>query len=124
MKNIRTILIIAGVLYTVLTIILLMNEEALYNNMNLLRLIDYFKYWMVVGLLLLIGLMIVGTLYIRGLQKQYKQLDQEHAALKARLYDIEQSKTLEDEEAGRRIEAFRDSLQRGKRPLDPPAPGV
>ena len=122
MKNIRIILVVAGVLYTIFTILLMINEEALYNNLNLLSLLDYFKYWMVLGLILLVGLMVAGSLYIRYLQTQYRKLDHEHAAVKAQLYDIEQSKRVEDEEAGRRIEAFRQSLDKGNRPGDTNAP--
>lgn len=127
MKNIRTVLVVAGVLYTLITIILMMNEEGLYNNLNLLSLLDYFKYWMVIGLLLIIGLIVVGTLYIRSLQQRLKHLDQEHAAVKAHIYDIEQSRLKEDAEAGKRIQAFRQSLDRGgrpdeNRPADPTAP--
>lgn len=122
MKNIRIILVVAGILYTLITILLMINEEALYNNLNLLSLLDYFKYWMVLGLILLVGLIVVGSLYIRHLQSQYRQLEHEHAAVKARLYDIEQSKQVEDEEAGRRIEAFRQSLNKGNHPGDINAP--
>lgn len=116
MKNIRTILVVAGLLYTVITIIMMVNEESLYNNLNLLSLLDYFKYWMILGLLLLVGLIVFGTLHIRSLQQRYAKLDQEHAAVKAHLYDIEQRKMKEDEEAGRRIQAFRQSLDKGSRP--------
>lgn len=122
MKNVRTILVVAGALYTIVSIILLLNEEALYNNLNLLNLMDYFKFWLILGLILLVGLMVVGSLYIRTFKSQYRRLEQDHAAVKARLYDIEASKRTEDEEAGRRIEAFRDSLHKGNRPQDPPAP--
>ena len=122
MKNIRTILVVTGALYTVVSIILLLNEEALYNNLNLLSLMDYFKFWLVLGLILLVGLMVVGSLHIRNLQSRYHRLEQDHAGVKARLYDIEEAKRTEDEEAGRRIEAFRDSLHKGNRPQDPPAP--
>ena len=115
MKKIFTVLAVVGLLYTLVTIILMINEEGLYNNLNLLSLLDYFKYWMVLGLLLLVGLIVVGSLYIRSLHGQHRSLDQEHAAVKARLYDIEQSKQVEDEEAGRRIEAFRQSLNKGNR---------
>jgi hypothetical protein len=122
MKNARFILLIAGLLYTVVTIILMMQEEALYNNLNLLNLLDYFKYWMVLGLIILVGLMVTGTLYTRSLEKQNQRLQQEHAATKATLYDIEQKRLEEDEQAGRRIEAFRQSLDKGNKPTGPDAP--
>ena len=122
MKSARNILAVAGLVYTLLTIILMMQEEALYNNLNLLNLLTYFKYWMVVGLIILVGLIVTGSLYIRSLQKQYHQLEVEHAGVKAHVYDIENARRKEDEEAGRRIEAFRSSLDKGPRPTDPNAP--
>jgi hypothetical protein len=127
MKNIRTILVVAGLLYTIVTIILMMNEEGLYNNLNLLSLLDYFKYWMVIGLVLIVGLIVAGTLYIRSLQQRLRKLEHEHAAVKAHVYDIEQARVKEDEEAGRRIQAFRQSIDKGNRPsgsqpADPTAP--
>ena len=122
MKTVRTTLVVAGLLYTLITIILMMYEESLYNNLNLLNLLDYFKYWMVLGLILLVGLIVVGTLHIRNLQKQNRLLEQDHAATKARLYDIEQARIREDEEAGKRIQAFRQSLDKGNRPAEPGAP--
>ena len=115
---------VAGLVYTLITIILMMQEEALYNNLNLLNLLTYFKYWMVLGLIILVGLIVTGSLYIRSLQKQYHQLEVEHAGVKAHIYDIENARRKEDEEAGRRIEAFRGSLDKGPRPADPNAPQV
>ena len=122
MKNIRTILVVAGLLYTIITIILMMNEDALYNEINWIDLMSYYKYWMILGLVLLVSIIIVGSLKIRQQQKQYSQLEQEHAAVKAHLYDVEQKRIAEDEEAGKRIEAFRNSLGKTNRPADPGAP--
>lgn len=122
MKNARFILLIAGLLYTVVTIILMMQEESLYNNLNLLNLLDYFKYWMMLGLIILVGLIVTGTLYTRSLEKQNRHLLQEHAGTKAKLYDMEQKRMEEDELAGRRIESFRQSLDKGKKPQDPNTP--
>lgn len=116
------ILVAAGILYTIITIALMMNEDALYNNTNLTKLLDYFKYWMILGLVLLVGIMVAGSLKIRNLNKQYSKLEKEHAAVKAHLYDVEQAKKAEDEEAGRRIEAFRNSLDRTNRPAGPNTP--
>lgn len=120
MKKIRTLLVILSLLYTLITILLLVYEDALYNNLNLLDMMEYSKMWMVLGLVLLLGLIVFGSLYIRSLQNQYKLLDGEHRAVKARLYDIEASRKAEDEEAGRRINAFRQSLDKGTRPGETP----
>lgn len=107
-----------SLLYVVVTVILMMNEDSLYNNLNLLKMMDYFKLWMTLGLILLVGLMVVGSLYIHNLQKHNRRLEKEYTEIKAKLYDIEQSRINEDEEAGRRIESFRQSLDKNNRPED------
>lgn len=122
MKNFRIILVVAALLYVVITIVLMMSEDALYSNANWLDLLNYFEYWMVVGLVLLVGLVVADSLKIQNLKKANRKLEQEHAAIKAYLYDVEQTRKAEDEEAGKRIEAFRNSLSKTKRPEDPNEP--
>ncbi|EMR00978.1 hypothetical protein ADICEAN_03906 [Cesiribacter andamanensis AMV16] len=103
-----------------------MNEESLYNNLNLLNLMDYFKMWMTLGIILMSGLLLVYMLSIRSLQGSLRRLEGEHTATKARMYDMEESRKAEDEQAGRRIEAFRSSLEKGGRTdssTPPPADG-
>lgn len=122
MKNVRLILLALSLVYVVVTLLLMVNEDSLYNNLNLLNLMDYFKWWMTLGLILLVGLMVVGTLYIRSLKKHNRHLEKEYTEIKARLYDIEQARLAEDAEAGRRIEAFRSSLDKTNRPGDGTSP--
>ena len=110
-------------LYVLLTIIFLLNDESLFNSFNLLKLIDYLQAWIIVGLVLLIGVIIAGTLYIQQLKKQHRQLEKDYNAVKARLYDIEEERKseivrqqTEEEETERKLEAFNQSLKDRSQP--------
>jgi hypothetical protein len=115
MKTARTVLLALSLVYVVVTVILLMNEENLYNSMNLIKLMDYFKMWMILGVILLAGVLLADSLYIRSIKGALHRIEGENMATKARIYDIENARKTEDEQAGRRIEAFRQSLDKGGR---------
>lgn len=123
MKRFRTVLIVLSGLYVLTTLIFIFNEEALFNNFNLLKLIDYLQAWIIVGLLLLIGVIIVGSLYINALKQRYKKLEAEHKSVKARLFDIEEERKteitrskVEEEETERKLGAFNQSLKNKNKP--------
>lgn len=128
MKKLRTALLVLSALYIVLTVIFLLNDESLLNRFNLIKLIDYLQIWIVVGLVLLAGVMIVGSLYIRSLNSRYKKLEKEHTEVKARLYDIEEERRAEiaqrqaeEEETEQKLQAFNSSLQAREKGKDKPA---
>lgn len=117
MKKIRIALIALSALYVVLTIIFMLNDESLFNNFNLLKLIDYLQAWIVVGLILLVAVIIAGSLYIRSIQNRYKKLEKEHNTVKSRVYEIEEERNAEkirqqseEEETERKLEAFNASI--------------
>lgn len=125
MKKFRTVLIVLSALYVLTTLIFLFNEEALFNNFNLLRLIDYLQAWIIVGLLLLIGVVVAGSLYINALQRRNKKLEAEHKEMKARVFDIEEERKAEisrqqteEEETERKLGAFNQSLKNKNKPAD------
>lgn len=125
MKKFRTVLIVLSALYVLTTLIFLFNEESLFNNFNLLRLIDYLQAWILVGLLLLVGVIIVGSPYINALQRRYKKLEAERKEVKARLFDIEEERKTEinrrqaeEEETERKLGAFNQSLKNKNKPAD------
>lgn len=128
MKKFRTVLVVISAIYIVLTIIFLLNDEALYNQFNLLKLIDYLQAWILVGLILLAGVIIVGSMYIKTLHQRYKKLEAEHKSVKARLFDIEEERKgeisrskAEEEETERKLGAFNESLKK-KEQKENPAP--
>jgi Na+-transporting NADH:ubiquinone oxidoreductase subunit NqrC len=123
MKKLRTVLIVLSAIYIVLTIIFLLNSDSLFNSFNLLKLIDYLQAWIVVSLLLLTGVIIAGSLYIRNLNSRYKKLDTEYNKVKARVYDIEQERKaeiaqrrVEEEATEQKLGAFNKSLKEKDRP--------
>lgn len=123
MKKLRTILVVLSAIYIVLTIILLLNSESLFNSFNLLKLIDYLQAWIVVSLVLLAGVIIAGSLYIRSLNSRYKKLEGEYNKVKARVYDIEQERKTEierrraeEDETEQKLEAFNRSIKDKDRP--------
>lgn len=125
MKKFRTVLVVLSAIYVVLTIIFLFNEESLFNNFNLLRLIDYLQAWIIVGLVLLIGVIVAGSLYIKTLQRRNKKVEEEHKAVKARLFDIEEERKAEisrrqaeEEETERKLGAFNQSLKSKNKPAE------
>lgn len=118
MKKIRTVLVALSGLYVLLTIIFLLNDESLFNNFNLLKLIDYLQAWILVGLVLLTAVIIAGSLYIRGLKGRYNKLEKEHNSVKGRVFEIEEERKAEiarqkaeEEETERKLEAFNSSLK-------------
>ena len=118
MKKIRTTLIVISIIYVVLTIFFLLNDETLFNTFNLIKLIDYLQLWILVGLVLLVGVIIAGSLYIGSLNRQNKKLEGDYNAIKARLYDIEEERKLEienrrreEEETEQKLDAFNRSLR-------------
>ena len=118
MKKIRTTLIVISIIYVVLTIFFLLNDETLFNTFNLIKLIDYLQLWILVGLVLLVGVIIAGSLYIGSLKRQNKKLEGDYNAIKARLYDIEEERKLEiehrrreEEETEQKLDAFNKSLR-------------
>lgn len=126
MKKFRTVLVVLSAIYIVLTIIFLLNDEALYNRFNLLNLISYLQGWIIVGLVLLASIIIVGSLYINELKKRYKRLEAEHKGVKAKVFDIEEERKneisrrqAEEEETERKLGAFNESLKKKEKP----APG-
>ena len=123
MKKFRTALIVLSAIYIVLTIVFLLNNESMFNNFNLLKLIDYLQAWIIVGLVLLAGVIIVGSLYIRSLNSRYNKLEKEHNTVKGRVYDIEQERKAEieqrraeEEETEQKLEAFNRSIKDRDRP--------
>lgn len=125
MKRFRTVLVVLSALYVLVTIIFLFNEEALFNNFNLLRLIDYLQAWIMVGLLLLVSVIVVGSLYINALQQRYKKLETEYKGVKARLFDIEEERKAEitrskaeEAETERKLSAFNQSLKNKNKPAE------
>lgn len=123
MKKLRTVLIVLSAIYIVLTIIFLLNSESLFNRFNLLKLIDYLQAWIVVSLVLLAGVIIAGSLYIRSLNSRYKKLETEYNKVKARVYDIEQERKTEieqrraeEEATEQKLEAFNRSIKDKDRP--------
>lgn len=130
MKKVRLILVVLSAIYVVLTILLLFNDEALFNNFNLLSLIDYLQGWMVVSLVLLTAVIVVGTLYIRSLKSRYNKLENEHNQVKGRVFEIEEERKAEmarqkeeEEETERKLEAFNMSLKdRDRRDSAKPGP--
>lgn len=117
MKKVRLVLIALSALYVVLTIIFMLNDDSLFNNFNLLKLIDYLQAWIVVGLILLVAVIIVGSLYIRSIQNRYKKLEKEHNTVKSRVYEIEEERNTEkvrqqsdEEETERKLQAFNASI--------------
>lgn len=118
MKKLRIVLIVLSAIYVVLTIAFMLNDESLFNRFNLLNLINYLQVWIIVGLVLLIGVIMSGTLYIRSLIARNKKLEKEFNAVKARLYDIEEERKTgiarskaEEEETEQKLEAFNQSLK-------------
>ncbi len=118
MKKIRIVLVALSAVYVLLTIIFLLNDDSLFNNFNLLKLIDYLQAWIIVGLVLLVGVIVAGSLYIRNLKKENRQLEKDYNAVKARLYDIEEERKTEitrrqteEEETERKLNAFNQSLK-------------
>ena len=123
MKKVRLVMVALSALYVLLTIIFLLNDESLFNSFNLLKLIDYLQAWIIVGLVLLIGVIIAGTLYIQQLKKHQRQLEKDYNGVKARLYDIEEERKTEvvrqkteEEETERKLEAFNQSLKDRSQP--------
>jgi uncharacterized membrane protein len=123
MKKLRTVLIVLSAIYIVLTIIFLLNSDSLFNSFNLLKLIDYLQAWIVVSLVLLTGVIIAGSLYIRSLNSHYKKLETEYNKVKARVYDIEQERKTEieqrraeEEATEQKLEAFNRSIKDKDRP--------
>lgn len=123
MKKVRTVLVVLSAIYVVLTIIFLLNDDSLFNNFNLLSLIDYLQAWIVVGLVLLTAVIVVGTLYIRSLKKRYDKLEKEHNLVKSRVYEIEEERKAEiarqkeeEEETERKLKAFNVSLKNRNSP--------
>lgn len=117
MKKVRLVLIALSALYVVLTIIFMLNDDSLFNNFNLLKLIDYLQAWIVVGLILLVAVIIIGSLYIRSIQNRYKKLEKEHNTVKSRVYEIEEERNTEkvrqqsdEEETERKLQAFNASI--------------
>lgn len=118
MKKVRIVLVALSALYVLLTIIFLLNDESLFNNFNLLKLIDYLQAWILVGLVLLTAVIIAGSLYIRGLKSRYNKLEKEHNSVKGRVFEIEEERKAEiarqkaeEEETERKLEAFNSSLK-------------
>ena len=93
-----------------------MNEDAVINSFNLLEIMDYFKYWLILALVLMGGLVAIGSLYIAQLKHSVGKLDKEHTATKARIYDIEEARRREEDENEQRIEAFQQSLEKHRKP--------
>jgi hypothetical protein len=118
MKNLRTLLVVASLVYIIASILLLLNEEAVLNSMNLLKVMDYFKYWVILSVVLLAGLILVGSIYLNQLKRSVGKLDKEHTATKARIYDMEEARRREEAENEQRIEAFQQSLEKHRKPSD------
>ena len=93
-----------------------MNEDAVINSFNLLEIMDYFKYWLILALVLMGGLVAIGSLYIAQLKRSVGKLDKEHTATKARIYDIEEARRREEIENEQRIDAFQQSLEKHRKP--------
>lgn len=123
MKKLRMVLVVLSALYVLVTIIFLLKDEWLFNQFPILNLIGYLQAWIVVGLILLTGVIVAGTLYIQQLRKQHRHLEKDYNAVKARLYDIEENRKAEvvrqkteEEETERKLDAFNQSLKERNQP--------
>lgn len=111
-----TLYVLAGV-YLLLSVMGMLYDNQVMNQFSLLNLITYFKVWLSLGLILLIGIMLINGSVLQKQRKEIKRLTAEESRLKAHIFDLETAHReelarlqAEEEENERKMEAFRRSL--------------
>lgn len=116
MNKTRKIFYIVTGLYIILSIIFIIARDNFFDRMGILAYTNFIQFWLIVGLIFLILMIIVSQIEIRRLQSRNKILEGEVAKIKVVLYDIEH-KTGETDQS---LKAFGNSIKSDQNKPDKP----